>query len=49
MSKTSRTMSYNSLLTSTREKYHKNGVPQDAIFNAIPTLEALRRKKSFKT
>ena len=48
MSKTSRSMSYNSLLTSTREKYHKNGVPQDAIFNAIPTLEALRRKKSFK-
>lgn len=49
MSKTSRSMSYNALLTSTREKYHKNGVPQDAIFNAITTLEALRRKKSFRT
>lgn len=48
MSKTSRTMSFNAQLTSTREKYYKNGVPQDAIFNAIPTLEALRRKKAFR-
>jgi len=46
---TSRTLSYNALLTSAREKYHKNGVPQDSIFEAIPTLEALRGKGSFKT
>ena len=46
---TSRTISYNALLTSAREKYHKNGVPQDAIFEAIPTLQALRSKGSFKT
>jgi len=45
---TSRTISYNAKLTSTREKYHKNGVPQDAIFEAIPTLNALRNKGSFK-
>lgn len=49
MAKTSRTMSFNALLTSTREKYHKNGVPQDAVFEAIPTLQALRAKGSFKT
>ena len=46
---TSRTISYNAQLTSTREKWHKNGIPQDAIFEAIPTLEALRSKGSFKT
>ena len=42
-------LEYNALLTSTREKWHKNGVPQDAIFEAIPTLDALRSKGSFKT
>ena len=48
MSKTTRSMTFNSLLTSTDAAFHKNGAPQDAIFNAIPLLEALRRKKSFK-
>jgi hypothetical protein len=46
--KTSRTISYTDKLTSTREALYKGGVPQDAIFNAIPTLEALRTKGGFK-
>lgn len=45
---TQRTINYNALLTSAREKYHKNGVPQDTIFEAIPTLNALRKKGAFK-
>lgn len=53
MSKTYRAASgtglqYGSQLTASREKLHKNGVPQDAVFNAIPTLEALRSKGGFK-
>lgn len=45
---TSRTISYNALLTSTREKLHKAGAVQEAVFEAIPTLSALRSKGSFR-
>ena len=48
MAKSSRTVTFNALASSTREKWHKNGVPQDTIFEAIPTLNALRNKGSFK-
>ena len=41
-------LQYGALLTSTREKLHKAGVPQDAIFEAIPTLNAMRNKGGFK-
>jgi hypothetical protein len=41
-------LQYGQVLSSTREALHAGGVPQDAVFNAIPTIEALRRKGSVK-
>jgi hypothetical protein len=41
-------LQYGSKLTSTREKLHAKGVPQDAIFEAIPTLNLMRTKGGIK-
>lgn len=41
-------LEFGSKLTSTREKLHQKGVPQDAIFEAIPTLNLMREKGGFK-
>lgn len=48
MAQTTRSMTYGSKLTSTREKLHAKGVPQDAIFEAIPTLNLMRSKGGYK-
>lgn len=48
MAQTSRSLTYGSKLTSTREKLHAKGVPQDAIFEAIPTLNLMRTKGGYK-
>lgn len=48
MANTSRTISYDALLTSTREKLHKSGAVQDAILEAIPTLDALRKNGAYQ-
>ena len=48
MAQTTRSLTYGSKLTSTREKLHAKGVPQDAIFEAIPTLNMMRTKGGIK-
>ena len=48
MAATSRTLSYNALLTTTADKIHKSGAVQDAISSSNPTFNELMSKGKIK-
>ena len=48
MAATSRTLSYDALLSTTADKIHKSGAVQDAITNSNPTFKAFMDKGRIK-